>query len=394
MRRLILVLALLAALSPAAEIRAAGGSDWFAIDAEARADWTVSAPDPADDRRVLMRMKTAPDGPARTVLVIYPRKSSAYDIAMSTLLKDFAGRSENLEFLAVNFGQDPARGAALLEEARRDAYALIYAMGSETVEWINGMREALPAPVVTVCAKDPVLLGQTPNYTDGSGALIAFTSLNPRIDVQVEYLRELMPRLTNLAILVDAGNISAVETQARPMIEAMRAAGVDAFEAAVTDAGRARAELSALIPDAVARMRRSDPDLKNSAFWITGSTSVFTEIRAINAHAAGAAVLSAAPDVVRSGPDSALLSIGVGFESNAQLAAVYGADILAGRAEAGALPVGVVSPPDIAVNFLRARAIGLKTPFSFFEAAAYIYGPEGAPVRVRGRSAAPPPRLD
>ncbi len=59
---------------------------------------------------------------------------------------------------------------------------------------------------------------------------------------------------------------------------------------------------------------------------MTGSTSVFREIATINAHAGRAAVLSAVPDVVRGGDDSAVLSIGISFESNAHVAAVYAAD--------------------------------------------------------------------
>ena len=100
-------------------------------------------------------------------------------------------------------------------------------------------------------------------------------------------------------------------------------------------------------------------------------------------------MLSVVPDVVQQGGDSAVLSIGVGFESNAQLAAIYGADILAGRARAGDLKVGVVSPPDIAVNFRRAAEIGLRIPFRFFEAATFVYDRDGKPVRLRGQDVGP-----
>ena len=87
-------------------------------------------------------------------------------------------------------------------------------------------------------------------------------------------------------------------------------------------------------------------------------------------------------------PSCAVLSIGVSFESNARLAAVYGADILSGRRKPGELKVGVVSPPDIAINFLRAREIGLKIPFSFFEAASFVYDSKGMPARLDGQDMA------
>ena len=136
-------------------------------------------------------------------------------------------------------------------------------------------------------------------------------------------------------------------------------------------------------------MRTNDPTLANSVLWITGSTSVFREIETINAAADAVPVISAVPEVVQPGLVSAVLSIGISFESNAHLAAVYGADVLQGRAKAGDLKVGIVSPPDIAINFGRARQIGMRVPFSFFEGASFIYDYSGRVVRNGGRAALP-----
>ena len=91
------------------------------------------------------------------------------------------------------------------------------------------------------------------------------------------------------------------------------------------------------------------------------------------------------PEVVQAGDESAVVSIGISFESNGYLAAVYGYDVIMGHAKAGDLKVGIVSPPDIAINFRRARAIGVEVPFSFFESANYVYDYEGNAVRLRGR---------
>jgi len=392
MRRLfslLLLLVLLPLPAQAADEGLGAATAWFQVDEKAAADWQITRPDPADDQRLLIRRRSPPAGlqaaPVRRVMVIYPRKSSAYDVAMGTLLQDFAARPLALEFLAVNFGGDPQRGARLIEEAEREGHALIYAMGSETVDWLYQAHRGAGIPVVTICAKDPVQLGQMPDYAQGSGSNFAFTSLNLLLDVQVEYLQELKPGLKNIGILVDSRNASAVETQARPIAEALRKQGVRVIDVAVSDPARAREQLAALLPQAVAEMRQNDPALQRSVFWITGSTSVFAEISTINAHSDKVPVLAVVPEVVQAGADSAVLSIGVSFESNAQLAAVYGADILMGKAKPGDLKVGVVSPPDIALNFQRARAIGLKIPFGFFEAATFIYDAEGRPVRLRGQ---------
>ena len=79
-----------------------------------------------------------------------------------------------------------------------------------------------------------------------------------------------------------------------------------------------------------------------------------------------------------------MLSIGVSFESNAHLSAIYGINILTGKTTPGELPVGVVSPPDISLNFEIARRIGLKVPFSFFESASFVYDYNGKTVRKNG----------
>jgi putative ABC transport system substrate-binding protein len=47
----------------------------------------------------------------------------------------------------------------------------------------------------------------------------------------------------------------------------------------------------------------------------------------------------------------------------------------------GSLPVGLVSPPDIAISFRKAREIGLRIPFRFFESAGTIYDYAGNRVR-------------
>ena len=124
--------------------------------------------------------------------------------------------------------------------------------------------------------------------------------------------------------------------------------------------------------------------MSKSVFLITGSTSVFKEIHAINEHAGRVPVISMIPEIVTAGQDTAVLAMGISFESNAHLAAIYAADILNGKAKPGELKVGIVSPPDIAVSFLKAREIGLAIPFGFFETATFVYDYDGRPVRMSG----------
>jgi putative ABC transport system substrate-binding protein len=209
----------------------------------------------------------------------------------------------------------------------------------------------------------------------------AFTSLNVLVDVQYSYLKELKPNVKNIAILVDSKNKSAIETQGMPIVELAKKNNVTTHWVAVENPAESKAELAKLIPDAVEAMRKNDPDLSNSVFWITGSTAVFREIRTINEFAGKVPVLSVVPEIVTKGDDTAALAIGISFKSNAQLAAVYADQILRGVAKAGDLKVGIVSPPDIAISFRKTHEIGMRVPFDFFENATFIYDYEGVAVR-------------
>jgi putative ABC transport system substrate-binding protein len=195
------------------------------------------------------------------------------------------------------------------------------------------------------------------------------------------YVRELRPDLKNIAVLVDVKNVSAFQTQAKPIADYVSKKGVNVIWGSVQNPANARQELTKIIPDAVKTMQKTDPDLSKSLFWVTGSTSIFREIAVINQYADRVPVVSVVPEIVTAGADTAALAIGVGFESNASLAAIYGAKILDGT-KAGDLKVGLVSPPDIAISFKKTHEIGMRVPFSFFEIASFVYDYDGRPVRT------------
>lgn len=377
-------------LGPSAVVAAvpvAGLASWFRIDPARAADWRIEPVD-GDPLQAIVRQNFPAAGPLRRIFVLYPRPSPAYDVAISKVLEVFANKGLNAEFLVFNFQGDDGRGAAALQMVEEGGIDLVFSMGSESTAWLHQYYRKGAVPVVTICSKDPVALGQIASYEEGSGTNFAFTSLNMPIEVQLAYLLDFKPGLRNLGILVDSKNISAVRTQAKPMQQAAAAQGVTVHYLAVQNPAKAKEELAKLVGEAVAQMRTNDPALDRSLFWITGSTAVFKEIATINAHAGRVPVVSAVPEVVREGDDSAVLSIGISFESNANLAALYAVDILAGRAVPGRLKVGIVSPPNIAINFRRARQIGLDIPISFFESANYIYDYEGRLVRRLGEPVA------
>jgi putative ABC transport system substrate-binding protein len=355
---------------------------WFKYGAELQREWEFEEV-PGDPNRVKIRSRRAsrPGVLPKRLVVLYPRPSSAYDVSITKILSIFDDKDLNSEMVVINFELNDTKGHDALHLAEKGHYDLIMAMGSEATAWLWKNYRGGRLPVVSVCSKDPVILGQAESYERGTGTNFALTSLNMPLDVQMAYVEQLRPSLKNLGILVDNNNVSAVETQSKPMLEYAKARGVRVMELGVVNSQNAQAELAKLVPEAVRSMQKNDFDLQNSMFWITGSTSVFKEIKTINANAFRVPVISAVPEVVGPGDDSAVLSIGISFESNSHLSAVYAAEILLQGKKAGALKVGVVSPPDIAINFRKAREIGMRIPFSFFESATTIYDYEGRRVR-------------
>jgi putative ABC transport system substrate-binding protein len=357
---------------------------WFKYAPSVLRTWTFSS-DAADPNKVVAKpIRLGLAAPTRKVLVVYPRASSAYDVSIAKILNVFEDKLLDAEVVAINFRNDNERGKAAIRFAESEGFDLIMAMGSESTAWLWANYKGGRLPVVSVCSKDPVVLGQSPGYDLGSGTNFAFTSLNMPMDVQMAYVNELKPKLRNIAVLVDSKNLSAVETQAKPVIDYAKKRGIRVLELAVQDPGKAQEELSRLVQAAHQQMQRNDPDLKNSIFWLTGSTSVFKEIETINRHAGRIPVVAVVPEIVKEGDNTAAMSIGISFESNAHLAAIYAGDILFGRARAGELKVGVVSPPDIAISFRKVRDIGMTIPLSMFEAAGTIYDYEGRAVRIEG----------
>jgi len=365
-------------------------ASWLKVDSDVTRAWDAREISSDRVRFIMADGAESADGSSsraadKKVLFIFPKKSSAYNTALSTSLRVFADRGLFPEIEVVLMEKDASKRLEVIAAAEASKVDLIFATGSSSAKFAYKNYWGGKIPVVTICAKDPVMLGQMPNYDSGSGSNMAFTSLNVPVGLQGKYLKELKPGLKNVAVLFANENKSAIKTQYEPLVKWGKENGIQVLGVGVSQK-EAAVELSKTVPEAVARMRSSDPSLEESIFWITGSTSVFREIATINAHSSTVPVLSVVPDVVQAGTDTAVMSIGVGFDSNAQLAAIYGVNVLMGKAEVGDLPVGLVEPPDIAISFLKSRDIGMKVPFSFVERASTIYGNAGEIARSKGKN--------
>ncbi len=359
--------------------------DWFLLRESLRSQWKVEKS--SSNRLAVMPLKPSEDEPFQ-ILVLFAKTSSAYDTAMNQVLMAFADKRIHAAFRLVRFDEVGWVGRNALAPARRGQYDLVLAMGSPSTALVQASFKGAATPVVTVCSKDPVLLGQVDGYKGGSGTNIAYTSLDIPVSVQLSYLKQLRPELKRIAVVYANQNISAVKTQVDPLVQA----GKDDPELEILKVGfdreGGRLALDRIMQRFAGRISAEDPTAQQSLFWITGSTSVFQEMDIVLERAGPIPVLAVTPSLVTGDERSVLLSIGTSFENNAQLAALYAIRILKGEAQAGSLDVGVVQPPDISINFRKARQLGLKIPFNFFESASTIIDSQGRLVRHKGRKVA------
>jgi putative ABC transport system substrate-binding protein len=227
-----------------------------------------------------------------------------------------------------------------------------------------------------------------PNYEDGSGTNIAYTSVGIPVELQMKYFQDLVPGLKNIAIIYDQENVSAVTTQVEPLDEYAKTENINLIHVAIPgqeEPEGTRLEIEKALPDAIAELYRIDPEMHESILLVTASGSITKQFDAVDALSESVPVVSLFPDLVQEGEVSAVLSVGVSFGSNSILAGLYGARIIKGEVTPGELPVGVITPPDVAISFAKAREIGLKIPFNFFESATFIYNPDGVLVRDKGQ---------
>ncbi len=269
------------------------------------------------------------------VVAIFPKKSSAYDVSINKIMEVFSQKqiisTVDVVYVAK---KDKEFGREFLKNVGKNKYDLIFSVGSSATAFVYKNFKGEKTPVVSVCSKDPVLLKQMKNYTHGSGNNFAFTSLNMPIKVQLNYLKNLIGEIDSIAILYAKKNKSAVATQVNPLKELAKKEGIKTLDVVVEDQKNAKNELMIKIPQAIKKMDKDKVNKEKSFFWLTGSSSVLKEIETINKYSENIAILSVVPNAVKEGKTSAVLSIGISFESNAHLASVYGINILTKKTSA------------------------------------------------------------
>ena len=359
--------------------------DWFIPPASVLLNWDVSL-DPQNPSVVLIEPKSGVQQGAR-LFFLFTKGTPVFDRGVELVLTTFLERGFNT-ISALMLAPDADAVVAALAYAEAHDYELIYPVGSDATKFVYENYMGGSLPVVTLLSKDPVLLGQAADYYSGSGSNIAFTSVSVPVEVQMTYFRQLVPALKYIAVIYDSNNSSAVKTQVEPLDAYGQANGLTIIHLATTakdDPEAVRQELVEQFPAVMNELRRNDSGNNQSIFLVTSSNVIVDVFDTVDALAGNIPVVTLLPNLVMEGEVSALLSVAVSFDSNAILAGVYGTRILEEGTDPGLLPVGVITPPDVAINFSKAREIGLRIPFTLFESAAFVYDADGHLVREKGQ---------
>lgn len=341
--------------------------DWMKLSEEAGFHWSYKVfPDRPDYMSILPTDNKKSSQKLKRIIVLLPKKSPSYSIALSTILESLYYEEILASITVINFNRDEKLGRAGLKYAEKENADLIFSLGSETAAFLTKTYKKGAIPVVTAINKDPVLLGQVENYDRGSRTNIAYTSLNIPVDLQMEYLFGVKPNLKNVVLLYNKNHQQVVKTEVEPVLKYMKPARLNVLKVAVSSLGSAKGELEQQLPRVIQKLKKNDPQLKKSVFWVTSSTAVFSNISTVNWYADKIPVIGSNPNLVTENQEGIVLGIGIDRQDNARLACRYAIQILNGDVKPGNLKVGIVEPPDLAINYKIAKKIGLKVPFSFF----------------------------
>ncbi|CAK0738345.1 pilus assembly protein FimV [Gammaproteobacteria bacterium] len=322
--------------------------------------------------------------PHYRIFAIISKKSSSYSLGLTKILEVFGQKGIPAEFTVANIDNQDDLANTVLSYAENQSMNLLISIGSESADYLSKNYNHGKIPVITCINKDPVLLGQIPGYSGGHDTNIVYTSLNVPLPIYLSYLKTLRPNLKAVGLMYDHKHKQVMVTEVAPTLKALAAEGIKVVDVAVTGADGAKAQLAERIPQAIEELRAINPDLNDVLFWMTSSTAVFSNIKTVNTYSGAIPVVASIPNAVVEGEDSAVLGIGIDRRSNAHQAALYAIQMLTQNTPPEKFEVGIVTPPDIAVNFLVARRIGLKIPFRFFENASFIYDYSGRVVRDFG----------
>jgi len=202
-------------------------------------------------------------------------------------------------------------------------------------------------PIVAVAVGDPVGSGLVASLARPGGNVTGLSLLLPdTASKRLELLREAVPDLRRLAILLPEDNPVSVE-EARQVQEAAATLGLGAFSIPIRSA-------EDIVPAFEGLKERAD------ALFVSGNPLILSNIVRINILAVGARLptIYSNPEYVQGG---GLLAYGADFATIYRRAGDFFDKILRGT-KPGDIPVEQPTKFDLVINLTTAKALGLEIP--------------------------------
>jgi putative ABC transport system substrate-binding protein len=211
-------------------------------------------------------------------------------------------------------------------------------------------------PIVFLVSNDPVQLGLVASLSRPGGNMTGINILNSELaSKRLELLRDLLPRVGRIALLVNPADASLSETQVKDVNAAARSIGLK-IEVH-------NADTSAEIDAAFEAMGRDRPDAV-----IVGTTPFLNGRRVQLAQVAAFNRLPAIYTLRESVEVGGLMSYGSNIVDAYRQVGVYVGRILKG-AKPGELPIVQATKFELVINAPTARMLGLTIPTSLLNRA-------------------------
>jgi ABC-type uncharacterized transport system substrate-binding protein len=206
-------------------------------------------------------------------------------------------------------------------------------------------------PIVFSVSVDPVAAGLIASLNRPGGNLTGITSLGTELGPkQLELLRELLPAITAMALLINPNNVAVAETLPKIMHAAAKTKGIQLH---VIRAGTVR-ELDAAFVE-VLRLRVGGLVIATDGFFFSRSEQL-----------AKLALRYAVPTMYQFRQFAAaggLISYGGSLTDSYRLAGIYAGRILKGEKPVD-LPVQQSTKVELFINLNTAKVLGLEVPLT------------------------------
>jgi putative tryptophan/tyrosine transport system substrate-binding protein len=238
---------------------------------------------------------------------------------------------------------------ALATELVRRRVAVIATIGNVAATAATAATPTIP--IVFLATEDPVKLGLVASLARPSGNATGINFYSGELTAKrLELLRELVPAVTRVAVLVNPANVTTTETTLRDMAAPARAMGLQIQVLNASTSREIEVAFSTLVRD------RADALFVAPDGFFTGRPVQFATLAAH--HRIPATYTQR--DFVEAG---GLMSYGTDIPDMYRQVGVYTGQILKG-AKAADLPVVQSTKFEFVINLQTARALGLEVPNS------------------------------